>query len=126
MVQLLRGADLDTTNRVMKEIMDKVRSARERAGLTQLDVASALSIRQQTYNGYETGARTIGIPDLTRLPAILGCRITDLLPDSVVTDYDRARARDEQLDLVVESWPQITDGGKDAIVLIANTNRKKE
>lgn len=58
--------------------------------------------------------------------AILNCKITDLLPDSVVTDYDRERAKDESLDFVVTSWPEITDGGKDAILLIASTNQKKE
>ena len=46
--------------------------------------------------------------------------------DSVPRAGMALRARDEQFDFVIESWPQITAGGKDAIVLIANTNRKKE
>ena len=74
----------------------------------------------------ERGGRLIGLEYLLALPSIFRCKLTDLLPDSVVTDYDRARARDEQLDFVIESWPEITEGGKDAIVLIASTNRKKE
>jgi len=98
---------MDTAKRVMREVMRRVKDARKRAGLTQADVAAALNCTQQTYNGYETVNRTMGIPDLVKLPAILGCRITDLLPDGVVTDYDRARARDENLQAIVDHWDEI-------------------
>lgn len=77
---------MDTTKRVMKEIMRRVLDARKRAGLTQAEVAAGLNISDTTFNGYETLNRTMSIPDLVKLPAILGCRITDLLPDSWVTD----------------------------------------
>lgn len=100
---------MDTTKRVMKEIMRRVRDARKRAGLTQADVAKALNISDTTFNGYETLNRTMGIPDLVKLPAILGCRITDLLPDAVVTDYDRARAADPRLQTIIENWQELPE-----------------
>ena len=60
---------MDTSNRVMREIMRRVKEARKKAGLTQTDVAKALNCSQQTYNGYETLKRMIGVNDLLRLPA---------------------------------------------------------
>ena len=48
------------------------------------------------------------------LPFINGCRINDLLPDSVVTDYDRARAADPRLQAIIENWqdlPEIVEAG---------------
>lgn len=117
---------MDTTNRVMKEIMRKVRDARKRAGLTQSDVAKALDVRQQTYNGYETGARTMSIPDLVKLPSILGVPITSLLPDSVVSDYDRARARDEILDYVVAGWDQLPKDAKTTIAHIVRSEVERK
>jgi len=95
---------MDTTKRIMQEIMDKVKDARKRAGLTQAEVADALNIRDSTFNGYENLNRTLSIADLVRLPSILGCRITDLLPDSVVTDYDRARALNHRLQDITDRW----------------------
>lgn len=51
------------------------------------------------------------------LPAILNCKITDLLPDSVVTDYDRARAKDLDLDKIHRAWAGLTDTQKDALLM---------
>lgn len=61
----------------------------------------------QTYNGYETLARFMSMPHLLALPAILNCRITDLLPDSVVTDYDKERAADPPLREIQENWKDL-------------------
>ena len=71
------------------------------------------------FNNYETLARTMGITDLMRLPAILNCRITDLLPDSVVTDYDRERAADPKLREVQERWNNLPEYVQESIVLLA-------
>lgn len=117
---------MDTTKRIMQEIMNKVKDARKRAGLTQAEVADALNIRDSTFNGYENLNRTLSIADLVRLPAILGCRITDLLPDSVLTDYDRARASDERLDFIVRNWDELPDEAKNATVFVASGGIKKK
>ena len=97
--------------------MKKVRDARRRSGLTQAEVAKELNIVDTTFNGYETLNRDMGIAALLKLPAILGCKISDLLPDSVLTDYDRARAADPQLTCVVQAWPKLNAAQRHAILV---------
>ena len=116
---------MNTTERVIREVMRKVRDARKRAGLTQAEVAKALNCSQQAYNGYEIGSRAIGVVDLLRLPAILGVRITDLLPDSVVTDYDRNRAADPRLQEIVAAWSELPDFLRDGITGMVRDAKKE-
>lgn len=117
--------DMDTTERVIREVMKKVKDARKRAGLTQAEVAKALNCSQQAYNGYEIGSRTIGLADLLRLPAILGVKITDLLPDSVVTDYDRARAADPRLQEILSAWNDLPEFLKDGMTSMVRDAKKE-
>lgn len=116
---------MDTTKRIMQEIMNKIKDARKRVGLTQEEVAEALNCSQQAYNGYETLKRTMSIADLVRLPAILGCRITDLLPDSVVTDYDRARALNHRLQDITDRWTLLDESEQYVIHKTVETMTRK-
>ena len=70
----------------------------------------------------------MSIPHLLALPAILNCRITDLLSDSVITDYDRARARakDERLSYLVDNWDDLSETAKDATVFVASGGIEKK
>ena len=123
---IIVDVDMKSADRVMKEVMRNVRDARKRANPTQADVADKLNLRTQTYNGYETPARFMSISHLLALPAILNCRITDLLSDSVVTDYDRERARDDKLDFLINNWDDISDDAKDATVFVASGGIEKK
>lgn len=71
---------------MIKEMARKLRKARKDAGLSQADVAHQLGLSAEGYGHMERGTRAIGMEYFLQLSSILGCRITDLLPDSWVTD----------------------------------------
>lgn len=95
------------TTGIQKQIMTRARKIREKAGLTQADVARVLGCSANAYGHYETDIRQISVEDVFRLPAILNCRISDLLPDDVLSDYDLRRLRDPNLDAIIETWPNL-------------------
>lgn len=90
-------------NSVNKVVGKRIRDARKNADLTLEEVADKLGITPSAFGHIERGRNMIALEHLVRLPAILGCRITDLLPDGVVTDYDRDRAADPRLQEIIES-----------------------
>lgn len=100
---------------VGEEMGKKLSLARRRAGLTQKDLAGALNLQSKvSVSDFEKGKTLISAEHLVKLPSILGCRITDLLPDTVVTDYDRTRAADPRLQAIIENWqdlPEIVKAG---------------
>ena len=57
----------------------RVREMRERAGLTQKQLADRLGITQQSVYYYESGDRDIKASVLVEMSQILGCTVSDLL-----------------------------------------------
>jgi transcriptional regulator with XRE-family HTH domain len=58
---------------------EKIRQARENAGLTQKQLAEALGLDQSAVSNWETGKSEPVINNLRRLADILGCNPADLL-----------------------------------------------
>lgn len=102
----------DTINSIIGK---KIRRIRKDIGLTQKEIADKLGITDSGFAQLERGDNLISIEHLVKLPSILGCRITDLLPDSVVTDYDRARASDPRLRDLIEWWEIIDDSAREQV-----------
>jgi len=97
-----------------KAVGKRIRSIRRGSKQTLEDVSAKLDISASALGHIETGRNLISLEHLVKLPAILGCRVTDLLPDAVVTDYDRARAADPRLQTIIENWqdlPEIVKAG---------------
>lgn len=111
--------------RWLKEISKKLRKARLKAKLSQAEVAAKLELTPQGYGYYENGNRVIGLEYLLLLPQVLGCKLTDLLPDSVVTDYDRDRAADPRLQEVNAAWPDLPDFLRDGITGMVRDAKKE-
>ena len=88
---------MNQVERWAREIGQKIRRARKDREMVQADIAKELGLSIEGVSSMERGSRLIGLEHILRLPAILGCRITDLLPDEVVTNYDRRRAADPRL-----------------------------
>ena len=112
--------------RLFKEISKKLRKARERAGLSQAEVAAKLELTPQGYGYYENGNRVIGLEYLLVLPQVLGCKLTDLLPDSMVTDYDRARAVDPRLDEIIATWADLSEDAKRNVIQLVQILHRAE
>ena len=60
-------------------VAQKLREARERAHLSQEEVATALHIRQQAYSKYETGTAGIPLRKLLKLCALLSIPVHHML-----------------------------------------------
>lgn len=58
---------------------ENLKKSRQRAGLTQQQIANALGITKSTYCGYETGKRQPDIPKLRRLSLLLCTSADELL-----------------------------------------------
>jgi len=113
------------TERDIKQIGKNIKKLRQERELSQEQVAAALNITQSALSHIERGESQIEIGHLLRLPSILGCRITDLLPDSVVTDYDRARASDPRVRDLIEWWEIIDDSAREQVYDSARFMTKK-
>ena len=94
----------------------KIKLARVASGLSQKEVGKALGIAQRTWSHYEKGNSALPADMLLQLPAILGVKISDLLPDSVVTAVDQRRSRDLRLEKIIILWPDISEQGKDNLL----------
>lgn len=60
-------------DRVEDIVADRLRLARQRAGLTQTQAANKLGIAPNTISGWESGTRMPRAPELARLAALYGC-----------------------------------------------------
>lgn len=67
--------------KIYKEIGKRLRDLRDRAGLTQAQVASLLNIPRETISYYEHGVREIGIDDLLKFASIYGVDLQFFLMD---------------------------------------------
>jgi uncharacterized protein len=61
---------------------DRIRAARERAGLGQLELAGVLGVTQAGVSAWESGKRDPGIAGLVRIAWALGVPVESLLPAS--------------------------------------------
>ena len=87
----------------------RIRSIRRETKQTLEDVSAKLDISASALGHIETGRNLISLEHLIKLPAILGCRITDLLPDSIITDYDCQHAADPRLRAIIENWQELPE-----------------
>lgn len=110
---------------MIKDMARKLRKARKNAGLSQADVAKQLDLSTEGYGHMERGTRSIGMEYFLLLPSILGVKISDLLPDSVITDYDRARAADPRLQEINEAWNDLPDFLRDGITGMVRDAKKE-
>lgn len=67
-------------------LAEKIKQYRRAAGLTQRELAVALSVSQNTISQYESGKRTPTVKKLVVIPNLLGCSVDELTLDRVRTD----------------------------------------
>lgn len=94
----------------------RLRQARITADLSQDDAAKLLKMDRSNISHIEQGRSTVGLGYLLQMVHIYRCKITDLLPDDVVTDDDRQRAIDPDLQDIIDAWPTLSDDIKHVLL----------
>src|SRR6266704_2196539 len=64
-----------------REIGRRLKAARQRAHVSQAELAASLDVTQTAISYWEAGRRLPGIDDLIRIASALDTPLTDLLPD---------------------------------------------
>jgi transcriptional regulator with XRE-family HTH domain len=64
---------------VKQQLAARLRSAREKRGLTQASVARALGLHRPTISEIEAGRRSVGSEELTEFSRLYGVSVSDLL-----------------------------------------------
>jgi transcriptional regulator with XRE-family HTH domain len=70
---------------------DKLRGLRESSGMSQTAFAKLFGMPQQTYQGYESGARKITLPTLRKLANHFGISIDLLVGNDTIYTKDQNR-----------------------------------
>lgn len=71
-------------------IPTRIREERERAQLTQQEMADSLGINRRTYSSYETGARGLPIDMLAKIADIFGTTTDYLIGNTDIKKPDKA------------------------------------
>lgn len=98
---------------------EQLRKARIQAGLTQIQIAEALGIKDSTYSGYETGKRHPDVEKIKQLLKILNTSGDFLLE----TGLDETPTQDEKY--LIELYNKTDDFGRETIRIIAERECKR-
>jgi transcriptional regulator with XRE-family HTH domain len=116
MIDLAQLRKIELTE-LSERVGEKLRQARERAGLNQPTLGARLGVTKATVSHWEAGRHSISIEDLIRVSRILDVPLSDLLPEDVATRLDKARF-DPRLADIVERWSQLSDVMKDGLAMM--------
>ncbi|MCW5923693.1 MAG: helix-turn-helix transcriptional regulator [Saprospiraceae bacterium] len=86
----------------MPSIHEKIRAARVRRGLTQLEAAQLAFISHRTYQRIEAGGTSPTADQLERIAAAFGCSVSDLF-GSDVEDKDSPLHKEKESELQKEN-----------------------
>lgn len=100
----------------MGMIQERLKTARQNSGLTQIDVAKKLNISRQAYNHYETGKRTPNPETISSLAEIYGVT-TDYLLGNADVPTSPSKDRDILDEIKFAFWghDDITDAMLDDV-----------
>lgn len=73
-----------TAGAVDAEIGARIRAHRVKLGVSQQQLAADLGLTFQQVQKYEKGVNRVAASTLLRIARVLGCRVTELLPDDGV------------------------------------------
>lgn len=104
-----------------REVGKKLRLVRRRSEMSQGELGAALGLSHSAISLIEKGESQLSVEHLWKLPRILNCRISELLPDVVLTEYDRRRAKDPRLQQMIELWPDLSEAQQSVLLLTAES-----
>lgn len=82
----------------ISDIGSRIKSLREKANLTQKQIAEYLSVDQSLISKFEKGERSISTDILSRLATLLCCPIFDLVSDKKMTPVYNIAFRTSSID----------------------------
>ena len=101
--------------------MFEIKKMRERAGLTQQEVADKLGIRKGRYGDWERETREINLRDASRLADIFGCTLEELAgresPPEPESDLTAQESR------VLDAMRSTDPRGRETIEAVAESQR---
>lgn len=74
--------------------MFNIKEMRERAGMTQQEVADTLGVKKGRYGDWERETREINLRDACRLADLFGCTLDELAGHEVKPDYEWGEIED--------------------------------
>ena len=93
---------------VKQQLAARLRSAREKRGLTQASVAKALGLHRPTISEIEAGRRSVGSEELSDFSRLYGVSVSELLPrqgDDNAADSNAIEAAISQMaNIIVERF----------------------
>jgi len=104
----------------VNEFADRLRRLRERAGLTQEQLAAKAGLSYQAIQSYETRSnptkpKRLNVIKLARAVRWDPDEALELLGYELLDEDERAQPRDEQRDRLDEMWPYLTERQKTAL-----------
>jgi len=87
-----------------RKFNENLKIARERAGLSQKDVAEKIGVAKSTYSLYESGNREPGVPVIKKIAGVLGVSADELLglqvdePLTIAAHFDGDSFTEDELD----------------------------
>lgn len=92
-----------------KAIGARLRDARRRKGLTQVEVSVALGIQSETVSRYESGSISLSLAMLGRMAKVLGVGVDELL------GLRRADLKEAEAELL-ERWKRLGSDGRRVVM----------
>lgn len=90
------------------EFNENLRTAREKKGYTQKEVADKIGVAKSTYSLYESGNREPGVPTIKKLSALLEVSADtllgteDIIPDTIAAHKDGENFTPQELEKIEE------------------------
>jgi transcriptional regulator with XRE-family HTH domain len=91
-------------SQAMYEVSDNIRNRRKEIGMTQVELAFAAQLGENTIQRIESGQTQANIETLFRLAKALGVTLNDLAPKSFGFKSDN-----EQLTKIIERFEKLSD-----------------
>ena len=86
---------------------ENLKTARERKGLSQKDIAESIGVAKSTYSLYESGNREPNVQTIKKIADILSVSADELLgiddePQTIAAHFDGDEYTEEELDKIKE------------------------
>jgi len=105
-------------------LIDRMKEARTRKGLTQERIAKEIGVAKSTYTGYETGNSEPSMLILSRIMNILEVDANFLFQDEMAALHE-ANATPAEMEHLVKKYRSLDPYGKEAVDVVLDVERRR-